>query len=171
MREKIDTILNIARTYKRFLFILVDIILVLSSLFLAFLIRLGSIDEIIARHIYQLYLLALIVTPLKVTIFWLFRLYHISFRYISFREVLSILKATALSSPMISFIALIFRDTKLFLGFPRSIVFIDFFLTFFFITGSRAFFRLYYSNSGRKKGRCRFCRRTDGERHIKIIKI
>jgi FlaA1/EpsC-like NDP-sugar epimerase len=152
MRERIDTILETAHIYKRFLSILGDVILLLLSLFLAFLIRLGSIDEILARHIYQLYLLALIVTPLKVVVFWLFRLYHISFRYISFREALSILKASALSSPMISVTALIFRDTELFLGFPRSIVFIDFFLTFFFITGVRAFFRLYYSNSGTKKG-------------------
>jgi len=152
MRERIDTLLNTARTYKRFLSILTDVILILLSLCLSFLIRLGSIDEIIARHIYQLYLLALIVTPLKIVVFWLFRLYHISFRYISFREVLSILKASALTSPMISFIALIFRDTELFLGFPRSIVFIDFFLSFFLITGIRAFFRLYYSDSGRKKG-------------------
>lgn len=152
MKERLDKLFNIARSYKKSISISLDAVLILLSLCVAFLIRLGSIDEIVARHINQLYIIALIVAPFKIIVFWIFRLYHISFRYISFREVLSITMASALSSPMIAVIALIFRDTKIFLGFPRSIVFIDFFLTFFFITGIRAFFRLYYSDYRRKKG-------------------
>ena len=53
---------------------------------------------------------------------------------------------------MIAFIALVFRDVEIFEGFPRSVIFIDFFLTFFFVTGIRAFFRLYYSDSIKKRG-------------------
>ncbi|HUU41196.1 MAG TPA: polysaccharide biosynthesis protein, partial [Desulfatiglandales bacterium] len=55
---------------------------------------------------------------------------------------------------MIALIALVFRDMKIFSvsGFPRSVIFIDFFLTFFFITGIRAFFRLYYSPSNKRRG-------------------
>jgi len=147
--ENLDRFFDVARSYKKSLAIIIDVILSLLSLYLAYLIRLGSID---ARYLYQILFIAIILVPFKILIFWIFRFYHISFRYISFREVLSIIKASALSSPMIAFIALVFRDMKIFSGFPRSVIFIDFFLTFFFITSFRAFFRLYYSESLRKKG-------------------
>jgi FlaA1/EpsC-like NDP-sugar epimerase len=49
-------------------------------------------------------------------------------------------------------ITLLFRDREIFSGFPRSVIFIDFFLTFFFITGIRTLFRLYYSGPHRKRG-------------------
>jgi len=157
IKERLDKLFNAGRSYKKSLSIILDTILILLSLCLAYLIRLGSIDEIVPRYISQIFFIAVILVPFKILIFWIFRLYHISFRYISLGEVLSIIKASALSSPMIAFIALVFRDMKIFSGFPRSVIFIDFFLTFFFITGIRAFFRLYYSDSNsdsnRKKGK------------------
>ena len=149
IKERLDKLFDATRLYKKSLSIIVDIILILLSLCLAYLIRLGSID---ARYINQIFFIAAIIVPFKILAFWIFRLYHISFRYISLEEVLSLFKASALSSPMIAFIALVFRDMKIFSGFPRSVIFIDFFLTFFFITGIRAFFRLYYSPSNKKKG-------------------
>ena len=153
MKEKLDKLFDAVRSYKKSLSIITDIILILLSLYLAYLIRLGSIDKIDERYLYQISLIALIIVPFKIIIFWIFRLYHISFRYVSLGEVLSIFKASALSSPMIAFIALVFRDWVIFSGFPRSVIFIDFFLTFFFITSIRAFFRIYYSPSNKKKGR------------------
>ena len=153
MRERLDKLFDAVRSYKKSLSIITDIVLILLSLFLAYLIRLGSIDEVVAKYINQIFFIALIIVPLKILIFWYLKLYHISFRYISIGEVLSIIKASALSSPGIAFIALVFRDREILSGFPRSVIFIDFFLTFFFITGIRAFFRLYYSPSNKKKGR------------------
>ncbi|MBW2004844.1 MAG: polysaccharide biosynthesis protein [Deltaproteobacteria bacterium] len=153
IKKRLDRFFDSARSYKKSLSIVIDTILILLSLCLAYLIRLGSIGEIGEKYVYQIFLIALIICPLKILIFWIFRLYHISFRYISLGEVLSIIKASAISSPMIAFIALVFRDTKIFLaGFPRSVIFIDFFLTLFFITGIRVFFRLYYSDFNKKRG-------------------
>ena len=152
MNQKLDNLFAAARSYKRFLSIIIDAILILLSLFFAYFIRLGSINEIEEKFLHQLFVLAVIIVPLKILVFWVFRLYHISFRYISLREVLSIITAAALSSPIIALIAIIFRNIKNFSGFPRSVIFIDFFLTFFFITSMRAFFRLYYSSSNRKRG-------------------
>jgi len=152
IKERLDKLFNAARSYKKSLSIIIDTILILLSLFLAYLIRLGSIEVIGVRYLYQIFFIAVILVPFKILVFWIFRLYHISFRYISLAEVLSITKASALSSPMIAFIALVFRDLVIFSGFPRSVIFIDFFLTFFFITSFRASFRLYYSDSNRKKG-------------------
>jgi len=150
--ENLDRFFDVARSYKKSLAIIIDVILILLSLYLAYVIRLGSIEVVWSKYFYQIPFIAIILVPFKILIFWIFRLYHISFRYISFREVLSIIKASALSSPMIAFIALVFRDMKIFSGFPRSVIFIDFFLTFFFLTSFRAFFRIYYSGSIRKKG-------------------
>ena len=152
MREKLDKLFDAAWNYKRLLGIGADVILILLSLFLAYLIRLGSIVEIAQKYPYQILLIAIIIVPIKILFFWFFRLYHISFRFVSLSEVIAILKASAISSPMIALIALVFREEQIFLGFPRSVIFIDFFLTFFLITGIRAFFRLYYSESNRKQG-------------------
>jgi len=152
MKAKLDKLFDSAWTYKRSLGIGVDAILILSSLCLAYLIRLGSISEIGEKYVYQILVLAVIIIPVKILVFWFFRLYHISFRFISLSETLSIIKAAAISSPMIALIAMVFRDREIMLGFPRSVIFIDFFLTFFLVTGIRAFFRLYYSESNNKRG-------------------
>jgi FlaA1/EpsC-like NDP-sugar epimerase len=152
MKARLDKLFDAAWLHKKSLSIFIDIILILLSLFFSYVIRLGSINEVAQEYRSQIFVIAVIIVPFKILVFWFFRLYHISFRYISLSEVLSITKAAALSSPVIAFIALIFRDLEIFFGFPRSVVFIDFFLTLFFITGIRAFFRLYYSESNRKHG-------------------
>jgi len=151
-RTKLDKLFDAAWNYKRLLAIGADAILIVLALFLAYLIRLGTIVEIAEKYPYQILLIAIIIVPMKILLFWVFRLYHISFRFISLSEVIAILKASAISSPMIALIAIVFRDKEILFGFPRSVIFIDFFLTFFLIAGIRAFFRLYYSESNSKHG-------------------
>ncbi len=151
MRERLKRLFSAAWHYKKSLAISLDTILLILSLFLAYVIRLGSIDAIGVRYLHQIFFIAIIIVPIKISFFWYLKFYHISFRYISIEEALSILKASALTSPIIAVIALIFRDMESFLDFPSSVTFIDFLLTFFFITGIRAFFRLYYSGPNRKK--------------------
>jgi len=152
MRKQLDRLFSAARQYKKPLAISIDAVLVILSLCLAYLIRLGSFEEIGAKYLYQIPFIAMIIVPVKIMVFWIFRLYQISFRYISIEEVLAMAKAAALTSPLIAVVALVFRDMKVFFEFPRSVIFIDFFLTFFFIGGIRTLFRLYYSDSNRKKG-------------------
>ncbi len=152
MSRLLDRLFSAAWQYKKPLGISIDIILVLLSLYAAYLIRLGSMEAIGARYLYQILVIALMIVPVKIVVFWIFRLYHISFRYISLDEALAILKAAALASLVIGVITLLFRDREIFSGFPRSVIFIDFFLTFFFITGIRTLFRLYYSGPYRKRG-------------------
>ena len=151
IKKRLDTIFTAAQSYKKPLSIIIDTILLIVSLYLAYLIRLGSIEAIGTKYINQIFVIVLILVPFKILIFWIFRLYHISFRYISFEEVISVIKASAITSPMIAFIALVFRDWVIFSSFPRSVIFIDFFLTVFFITAMRAFFRFYYLGSNSKK--------------------
>ncbi len=151
IKEKLDKLFNAASYHKKSLAIGIDTILIVLSLYLAYAIRLGSIEIVGTWYLYQILFIAMMIVPFKILIFWIFRLYHISFRFISLGEVLSVIKASAITSPMIALIALVFRDREILFGFPRSVIFIDFFLTFFFITGIRAFFRLYYSGPSRKK--------------------
>jgi FlaA1/EpsC-like NDP-sugar epimerase len=153
MKKKLDKIFYTARLYKKSLSIIADSFLMLLSLFLAYWIRLGSIDALSAKYVNQLLLLELLIVPFKIFLFWVFRLYHISYRYISLAEGLSVIKASALSSLTIALVVLIFHDVKIFSGFPRSVLFSDFLLTIFFITSVRTFFRLYYFGSNRKKKR------------------
>jgi FlaA1/EpsC-like NDP-sugar epimerase len=152
MREKLDKFFDAAWHRKKPLSMVVDAILVLLSLCLAYLIRLGSIVEIAQKYPYQILLIAAIIVPIKILLFWFLRLYHISFRFISLSEAITILKASAISSPLIAVIALVFREERILSGFPRSVIFLDFFLTFFLITGMRVFFRLYYLEFTRKQG-------------------
>jgi FlaA1/EpsC-like NDP-sugar epimerase len=152
MRRQLDRLFSAAWQHKKPLAISIDVILALLSLYFAYLIRLGSIEAIGVRYLYQILFIAIMIVPVKIAVFWIFRLYHISYRYISLDEALAIVKAAALTSFVIAVIALLFRDLEIFAGFPRSVIFIDFFLTFFFITGIRTLFRLYYSDSKRKKG-------------------
>lgn len=90
IKKKLDKLFNAASYHKKFLSIVIDIILILLSLYLAYLIRLGSINQIGERYLYQLFVIAAIIVPIKILVFWVFRFYHISFSYISLREVFSI---------------------------------------------------------------------------------
>jgi len=151
MRETLDRLFSSAWHYKKALAVSIDVLLLSLSLFLAYVMRLGSIDALEAQHFYQMLIIGCFLIPIKIVVFWYLRLYHISFRYISIEEVSSMVKGAALTSPIIAVIAVVFRDMELFSGFPRSIIFIDFLLTFFFIGGIRSFFRFYYSGPNRKK--------------------
>jgi len=151
MKKRLDKIFYTARLYKKSLSIIADIFLMLLSLFIAYWIRLGSIDALSARYVNQIILLELLIVPFKIFLFWVFRLYHISYRYISLAEGLSVIKASALSSLTMALMVLVFHDFKIFSGFPRSVLFSDFLLTIFFIICVRTFFRLYYFGPSRKK--------------------
>jgi len=153
MSKKLDKIFYTARLYKKSLSIIVDALLMLFSLFLAYWIRLGSIEALSARYVEQIILLELIIVPFKIFLFWIFRLYHISYRYISLAEGLSVIKASALSSLTMALLVLIFHDVAVFSGFPRSVLFSDFLLTIVFAISFRTFFRIYYFGPSRKKRR------------------
>jgi len=151
MSKKLNQIFYTARLYKKPLSIAIDAFLLILSLFFAYLIRLGSIEAISSRYIEQIILLGLIIVPFKIFLFWVFRLYHISYRYISLAEGLSVIKASALSSLTMALLVLIFHDVEVFSGFPRSVLFSDFLLTIVFAISFRTFFRVYYFGPSRKK--------------------
>jgi FlaA1/EpsC-like NDP-sugar epimerase len=151
MSKKLNQIFYTARLYKKPLSIAIDAFLLILSLFFAYLIRLGSIEALSSRYVEQIILLGLIIVPFKIFLFWVFRLYHISYRYISLAEGLSVIKASAISSLTMALLVLIFHDVGIFSGFPRSVLFSDFLLTIVFAISFRTFFRVYYFGPSRKK--------------------
>ena len=71
MKDSLDKIFNAARSYKKSLSIIIDTVLISLSLFFAYLIRLGSIDRIDERYLYQISFIALMIVPFKIIIFWI----------------------------------------------------------------------------------------------------
>ena len=151
MRKNIVTLIDKARKYKRLLVPSGEAVFFIGILFLSYWIRLGSIDKI---YIPQIMFFIITIIPLKTILFWLFRLYHISFRFISIHEVITVLKASSISALVFALFSLVFRDVSFLKGFPRSIIFIDLMLTFFVSSGIRVAFRLFYfPQLKREKGR------------------
>lgn len=108
---------------------------------LSYWLRLGNFG----RNIYaQVLFLIGILAFVKIALFWKFRLYHISFRYTSLYEVIDVLKASFIAGLIFSFIGLMSEKLSFMSGFPRSVVFIDFMLTFLAGSSLRLFFRMAY---------------------------
>jgi FlaA1/EpsC-like NDP-sugar epimerase len=107
----------------------------------SYLIRLGTINN---EYLRQMIILSFILIPLKIFIFWLFKLYHISFRFTSLSEIVLLSKASLLGALCFSLLNVILRDWPFMKGFPRSVIFIDFILTFLFGSALRLSFRIIY---------------------------
>jgi len=110
-------------------------------MYAAFLLRFeGRIPQ---QYVEDLWILILIALAVKIPIFYLQRLYHISWSYVSVRELMSVFTGGFYSSLLLGTAFFILKATPTFIGFPRSILFIDFFLTVTLIGGFRAAKRVY----------------------------
>jgi FlaA1/EpsC-like NDP-sugar epimerase len=141
MKQSIGIVIDRARKFKRILVPAGELLFLILILFFSYLLRLDRIDGI---YLPQITFLILTIIPVKLVLFWIFRLYHISFRYTSVHEVALVFKAVGISSLIFAFMSLILRDTLFFKGFPRSIIIIDFILTFIMSSGIRLAFRFFY---------------------------
>src|SRR3989338_3102775 len=121
--------------FKRFaFFFLAYIIMVIASLYAAFLFRL---DFRWTSYYEQLFVLALpSFLVVKLMSFAFFRLYRISWRFVSINDVSNIVKAVLFSSGALAVAIFFFRST-LFPGFPRSVLLIDAVLTLLLVFGLR----------------------------------
>jgi FlaA1/EpsC-like NDP-sugar epimerase len=124
-----------------FRFLVVDVVLILGALYLAFLLRFDfSIPEHITNNLFT-YLP--IILSAKLISFFIFGMYRGMWRYTSISDILNITKASSLGSLLsLAILALIYGLT----GFPRSVLFIDYALCTIFLSISRASIRVYFSN-------------------------
>ena len=141
MRKRIGLIIDRWRRYKRINVPAGEALFFIVILFLSYWIRLGGIDR---THIPQITFLIATVIPIKILSFWMFRLYHMSFRYTSLYEIINVSKASLVSALTFSLISTVFRGSSIMNGFPRSIIFIDCMLTFIMSSGLRLAFRMFY---------------------------
>ena len=133
------------KTYNKsrntFVFILVDICLVLGALFVAFLLR---FDFSIPKYLIgNLFTYIPVILFAKLTSFFIFGLYRGMWRYTSISDFISIAKASSFGSLLsLAIFALLYGLS----GFPKSVLFIDYALCTIFLGVSRASIRLYFSN-------------------------
>jgi len=122
------------------IFLGVDSSIIIFSLYLAFLLRFDF--SIPANNNFINILLPLVLFS-KIISLMMFGLYKGMWRYTSISDFLNIVKATSLGSLLSLALFSLFQGLS---GFPRSVLFIDFFLTTIFIGAARISVRLYFSN-------------------------
>ncbi|MGB9743319.1 MAG: polysaccharide biosynthesis protein [Minisyncoccales bacterium] len=142
MRKLIQQILlKKRRILKLILFLLTDTGLIISSVFLAFLLRFeGIIPERYWINIEGIICFALLIT---LPVFYFFRLYHFTWAYVSTAELMALSKATSLSFLLLTALYFVLREQPVFSGFPRSTLFLTYFFIFVLTGGLRFAKRLY----------------------------
>lgn len=130
---------NLSQWKRSLLFGLGDLLLLALSLYLAFLIRFeGRIPQANFNNLGTVVLVAL---ALKLPVFYLFRLYRMSWSYVSFGELMDVFKAVTLSSVALGTFFFLWGSPVTIL--PRSVLMLDYFLTLFVIGGFRSAKRIY----------------------------
>jgi len=137
MRKIIQKLLTEKRPFvKLVVFALADAVLISLSIFLAFILRFeGQIPSQHFLNIAGMILLALIIL---LPSFYFFKLYSFALAYVSAEELISLTKAAGLSYLLLTALLFLFRENPVFVGFPRSTLFISFVL----IIMSSGFIRL-----------------------------
>ena len=127
--------------FKRTLmYILVDIFFTFLASYIAFLLRFDfSIPQ---KYYFDILKAFIFLSCIRVTIFYYFDLYKVSWRHFGFRDNARFVYLLFLSTLIFLLFLHIFRAT-LFLGFPRSVVPIEFFVSLFLFSAFRGSRRFY----------------------------
>ena len=125
-------------TKRLFFFIIVDSILSLISIYLAYSLRFNfHIPNTFFTHFWHVYF---VLTGLKITALFFFKNYFLIWRFFSFSDAKNIVFSHIIAYSIFVFLYLLFTDY--FAPFARSIIIIDFFLSLAFIGAVRASKRL-----------------------------
>jgi len=138
---------------RKFLFLLCDIIAIVTSLYLSFFLRFDmGISSYYLKNIWIFTITFLIV---KLAVFYFFGLYHISWSYVSLHDMLAVVKAVTLSVALLgTSIFFLGKNLTDFLIFPRSVIAIDYLLTLMFIGGIRIAKRCYLQINFKEQNDC-----------------
>jgi len=125
--------------------VLIDLILIVASILGAFALRfeLGPLFFYYLPFAYWMIGVSLIVKPLT---FFLFGMYRRMWVYASIRELRLVASAVTTASVLVTVVLLVLYSMKLFSGFVRSALIIDWLLSIFFIGGVRFLMRLIAEN-------------------------
>lgn len=135
-----NRMLALPRRYKRALQVVIDVLLVVLALWLAFAVRLG-IDEMVNPLISHPWLF--VAAPLvAIPIFIRFGMYRAVMRYFGNDALITIIKAVSLSALILSLIVYWYVNHKFVV--PRSIIFNYWWLSLIMIGGLRLIMRQYF---------------------------
>lgn len=134
-----DRLLGLPRWYKRLLQVLADVILVWISLWLAFVVRLGSLDPIepLGGHAWLFALAPVLAIPLFIRI----GMYRAVMRYLGNDALITIAKAVTFSSLLLALAIYWYRDAPALV--PRSLVFNYWWISLMLLGGLRLLLRQY----------------------------
>ena len=123
-----------------------DIFLTIASVFLSYLVRLELIAIFPTYEISMMWMLgaAILIKPL---VYYFFGIYRHIWRYASTRELMLIISAVTTASMVLSGAMIGFFASGLFIGFPRSVLIIDWLFSMAFIGGTRFVFRILSESS------------------------
>jgi len=146
--EKIPKALTKKTSLKRTLFYLTfDSLFITLSIYAAFYLRFeGKIPE---EYIAGMGSFILLVLSIKILSLYYVGLYNVSWTYMGFRDIFSLVKSLSIALFIFATILFIFRDSSILAAFPRSILIIDYMLTVFFLGIFRGSNRIFLQNTGR----------------------
>lgn len=133
-------LLSMPRRWKRLLQVATDILLVWLSLWLAFVVRLGTDDmiDIFGEHAWLFIAAPLIAIPLFIR----FGMYRAVMRYLGNDALIAIAKAVTISALVLSLVVYWYRGAPA--PVPRSLVFNYWWLSMLLIGGLRLAMRQYF---------------------------
>lgn len=134
-----DRLLGLPRRYKRLLQVLADVVLVWVSLWLAFIVRLGTYEGVdpLGGHAWLFMLAPAVAIPIFVRI----GMYRAVMRYLGNDALIAIAKAVTLSSLLLALAIYWYRDAPALV--PRSLVFNYWWISLMLLGGLRLLLRQY----------------------------
>jgi UDP-N-acetyl-D-glucosamine 4,6-dehydratase len=139
----LETIFKPTNVKRITFFIFVDVLISIATIVIAYLLRFNfAVPSLFFPSMLQM---MMILIPLKILLFFIFRIYFVAWRYFGLGEYKKLIFTHLLIYPIFTFIFLSLYDS--FGDFPRSVIVIDFFLSLFFIGFLRISRRLYLESS------------------------
>ncbi len=139
MNNKASIFVSPSNFLRKITFIFFDIIAFVSSLILAISIKDESSIILFSGYFYIVLLTFVVI---KISVFYYFKLYDISWRYVSLQDLANIAKACLLSNGIL-FIFIFGFNIEVFSPFPKTILLIDLVFSFLFSSGIKISKRMY----------------------------
>ncbi|MDO8435815.1 MAG: nucleoside-diphosphate sugar epimerase/dehydratase [bacterium] len=151
MKNIIQKLLTDYRSFvKLAVFASADAVLICVSVYLSFVLRFEG--KIPLQHLINIEGMILLALISFLPALYFFKLYFFSWSYVGPVELIALSKATALSFLFLITVIFLLRDNPLFLGFPRSTLFVSYFLIVLSLGGIRLSKRIYLQLSQKKSG-------------------
>jgi len=126
-----------------------DTVLVVVSVLGAYILRLELVEVFNNYYLSLVWMLGLAIA-IKPLVYYFFGLYRRMWIYASTKELTLILLAVSVASVPVTVIMLLLFQNRFFIAFPRSVLVIDWFLSFFFSGGIRFGLRMYAEAKNRQ---------------------